>query len=461
MPSFKLMKSETLPAPAVVGQVDHLPAPQEASPLHRPGRAGRIGWWALGIGLIGLVLWASFAPLDEGVPAQGLVAIDTKRKAVQHLSGGIVKEVLVHEGSVVTEGQVVARLDDVAAKANMEAVRQRYLGLRAMQGRLTAEQAGLSKITYHPDLQAASSDPLIRQQMVTQEQLFVSRRTGLRADLQSMEETIKGQEGLIQAYQGMLVNRKSQGALLTEELTNTRGLVKDGYAPRNRQLELERMVAETNTSLAELQGNVIRAQRTILETRQRMISRQQEYRKEVEGQLADVGREVQADAEKLRSLQDDLGRTEIKAPSAGQVVGLTVQTPGGVIAPGQKLMDIVPGDQPLLLETKVAPHMIDRVHAGLPVDVRFTAFSHSPQLVVSGKVVSVSGDLLTDPTVQGSPSYYLARVAVTPDGMKRLGTRQLHPGMPVEVVFRTGERSLLTYLLHPLTRRIAASMTEE
>jgi protease secretion system membrane fusion protein len=125
-------------------------------------------------------------------------------------------------------------------------------------------------------------------------------------------------------------------------------------------------------------------------------------------------------------------------------------------------MDIVPEDEPLMLETKVAPHLIDRVHAGLPVDVRFTAFSHSPQLVVAGKVVSVSGDLLTDPpTVQGTPSYYLARVAVTPEGLNRLGKRQLHPGMPVEVVFRTGERSLLTYLLHPLTKRIAASMTEE
>ena len=464
MPSFKLLKSETMRAPALADEADHLPAQQEFSPvaMPSPGRAGRIGWWALGAGLLGLVLWASFAPLDEGVPAQGLVAIDTKRKAVQHLTGGIVKEVLVHEGSMVTEGQVVARLDDVAAKANFEAVRQRYLGLRAMQGRLMAEQAGLSRITYHPDLQAASSDPLIRQQMTTQEQLFTSRRTGLRADLQSMEETIRGQEGLIQAYQGMLVNRKSQGALLTEELNNTRGLVKDGYAPRNRQLELERMVAETNTALAELQGNIIRSQRAILETRQRMISRQQEYRKEVEGQLADVGREVPADAEKFLALRDDLGRTEIKAPSAGQVVGLAVQTPGAVIAPGQKLMDIVPGDEPLMLEAKVAPHMIDRVHAGLPVDVRFSAFSHSPQLVVSGKVVSVSGDLLTDPpTVQGTNSYYLARVAVTPDGLKRLGQRQLHPGMPVEVVFKTGERSLLTYLLHPLTRRIAASMTEE
>lgn len=462
MPSFKLLKNPALPDQALADPIEHVPAPAEPAEFHpvSPGRAGRVGWWALGLGLLVLLLWAAFAPLDEGVPAQGLVAIDTKRKAVQHLTGGIVKEVMVNEGSKVTEGQVVARLDDVTAKANFESIRQRYLGLLAMQGRLLAEQGGLATISYHPDLKAESSDPLIRQQILTQEQLFTSRRTGLRADLQSMEETIRGQQSLIQAYEGMLANRRSQGALLNEELTNTRGLVKDGYAPRNRQLELERMVAETNTSLAELQGNIVRARQTILETRQRIISRQQDFRKDVEGQLAEVGREVLADAEKFRALRDDLGRMEIRAPSSGQVVGLAVQTAGGVISPGQKLMDIVPEGETLLLETKVAPHLIDRVRAGLPVDVRFTAFSHSPQLVIGGKVVSVSGDLLTDPG-PGGASYYLARVSVTPEGMKKLGQRQLHPGMPVEVVFRTGERSLLTYLLHPLTKRIAASMTEE
>ena len=135
------------------------------------------------------------------------------------------------------------------------------------------------------------------------------------------------------------------------------------------------------------------------------------------------------------------------------------QTVGGVIAPGQKLMDVVPVNEPLLLETRVPPHLIDRVRAGIPVDVRFSSFAHSPQLVVQGKLVSVSGDLLVDP--QTNASYYLARVAVTQEGLQKLGKRSLQPGMPVEVVFKTGERSLLVYLLHPLTKRIAASMTEE
>lgn len=420
---------------------------------------GRIGLWALGLGFGGFLLWAALAPLDEGVPGHGMVTIDTKSKAVQHLSGGIVKEVLVTEGQQVKEGQLLLKLDEAVAKANFESVRQRYIGLRAMEGRLLAEQRGLGKISWHADLRDAMADAQVRQMVMTQEQLFGSRRASLRADLQSIEENIQGQQALLQSYSAMLGNRRNQLALLNEELTNTSGLVKEGYVPRNRQLELERMVSEASSSIAELLGNTTRSQRSISEMRQRAIVRQQEYRKEVESQLSEVEREAQADAEKFRAAQNDLGRIDIKSPAAGQVVGLAFQTVGGVIGPGQKLMDIVPSSQALLLEARVAPHLIDRVHAELPVDVRFSSFANSPQLVVQGKVASVSGDLLVD--AKTGESYYLARVAVTPEGLKKLGKRQMQPGMPVEVIFITGERSMLTYLLHPLTKRMAASMKEE
>ena len=425
----------------------------------RTGSAARIGLWALVLGFGGFLLWAGMAPLDEGVPAQGMIAIDTKRKSVQHLSGGLVTEVLVGEGSIVTEGQVLVRLGEAVARANFESIRQRYLGLRAMEGRLLTEQQGGAKIVFHPDVQVSIKDPQIRQVVMTQEQLMASRRASLRADLQSNEESIQGQLGLIQSYESMLVNRKNQQALLDEELTNTRGLVKEGYVPRNRQLELERMAAEMSSGIAELQGNTIRASRAVAELRQRAIVRQQEYRKEVDSLLTDVAREVHGDAERYTAAKEELARTEIKSPAAGQVVGLAIQTVGSVISPGQKLMDIVPEDQTLLVEVRVAPHLIDRVKADLPVDVRFSSFAHTPQLVVDGKVVSVSGDLLTDP--QNGAGYYLARVGVTTKGYTQLGKRQLQPGMPVEVIFLTGERSMLTYLLSPLTKRLAASMKEE
>ena len=420
----------------------------------------RTGLWVLGLGFGGFLLWAAFAPLDEGVPTQGMVTIDTKRKTVQHLSGGIVKEVLVHEGQQVKEGEPLLRLDAAVARANYESVRQRYLGYRAMQSRLFAEQAGNAAIDFHPDVKAAMNDPLIKQQIVTQQQLIQARRAALAADLQGIEENIQGLKEQLGSYQNILVQRRNQLSLLNEELNNVRGMVKEGYAPRNRQLELERMVADSNAAIADLVGNSLRVNRQVAELGQRSMAHKQEYRKEIESQLADITRETQSDAEKFVAVTADLDRMEIKAPANGQVVGLTVQTVGAVLQPGQKLLDVVPDNQSLLLEAHIPPHLIDKVQTGLPADIRFNTFAHSPQLVVEGKILSVSGDLLSDPQAPQF-AYYLARVQVTPAGMKTLGQRQMQPGMPVEIVIKTGERSLLTYLIHPLTKRMAASLKEE
>ncbi|MEN9780481.1 MAG: hypothetical protein RL014_1629 [Pseudomonadota bacterium] len=423
------------------------------------GRAARVGMIALAVGFGGFLLWAAFAPLDEGVPAQALVSIDTKRKPVQHLTGGILKEVLVREGQVVKDDQVVARLEPAVVKANYEATRQRYYGLRAIEGRLLAEQANAPRISWHPDLSEGGKDPQIRAQMQTQEQLLQARRSALNAELAAIDESIRAQESQIQTLRGMLELRKQQFGLLSEQLKNLRGLVAEGYAPRNQQFDLERAAADSMAAQTDLQGGVVRAQSAISELRQRAIARKQEYLKEVETQRADVGREVQAEGEKFAALQLDLQRVDIKAPAAGQVVGLAVQASGSVISPGFKLMDIVPNDEQLLLEAKIPPHVIDRVRTGLPVDIRFSTFSHTPTLVVDGEVISVSGDMLTEP--QTNAMYYLARVKVTAEGIKKLGNRQMQPGMPAEVVVRTGERSMLTYLLSPLVRRVAASMKEE
>jgi protease secretion system membrane fusion protein len=427
----------------------------------RSSRLGRAGLWVLGGGLAVFLVWAALAPLDEGVPTQATVAIDTKRKAVQHLQGGIIREVMVREGDEVKEGQPLARMDDAVAKANFEATRQRYLGLRAMEARLMAEQAGRERIDFSSELRTEAADPLIARHMAMQEQLFGTRRSALRADLQAIEESIRGQEASIQAMAGMQESRQTQRRLVQEQLSNIAGLVKEGYAPRNQMLELERQVAEVSTAITDLQGNQARGRQAIAELRQRALARQQEYRKETDSQLADVAREVQSDEGRFRAYRDDLERTLIKSPATGQVVGLMFQTVGGVLPPGQKLMDIVPEKDALLLEAKIPPHLIDAVQPGLPTDVRFSAFAHSPQLVVEGKVVSVSADLLSEQTPMGMSTYFLARVQITPEGMKGLGKHQIQPGMPAEVIIRTGERTVLTYLLHPLTRRVAASMKEQ
>ena len=450
----------------LLGNIKAVPVPAKGTSLEGEiilpsdtSRPARLGLWVLGIGFGGFLLWAGLAPLEEGVPTQGMVTIATKRKIIQHLTGGLVRKIYVKEGQFVKKGEPLIALDDSLVRANYEAVRQRYLTLRAMEGRLLAEQSGQSKITFHPDLLQEQNDPQVKQILSNQEQLFQARRQALASDMQADHEAVQGLQASLQGLDGALSSRKSQLQYIQEELKGIRDLVKEGYAPRNKQLDLERMAAEATGAIAETESNILRTNRQIAETRARAAQRVQEYRKEVEGTLADVRREVQSDQQRTKAAKDELDRMVIRAPEDGQVVGLVEQTVGGVIGPGQKLMDIVPQDEPLILEARVPPQMIDRIHKGLMADVRFSAFANSPALVVQGKVTSISSDVITDPRT-GIP-FYLGQIAITPEGVKQLGNHEMQAGMPAQVVFRTGERTVLTYLLHPFLQRLAASMKEE
>ncbi len=418
-----------------------------------------LGVASLVLALVLFLLWAALAPLDEGVPAAGLVSVDTKRKPVQHLQGGIIKSVHVHEGELVEQGQVLLTLEPASTMAGLETVRQHYLALRATESRLLAELLERPSISWHPDLLAMKQDPMAEEHMGVQQRLLLTRRSVLAATISAMEESLAGQQALLQGAQRSLVNRRKQQYLLQQELDGIRDLVKDGYAPRNRELELDRQAAEIASAIVELESNAQRLTSGVAEVRQRIYLTKQESRKELETQLAEVRREVQADAEKLTAVRQDMDRTEIRSPVKGQVIGLNVQAAGAVITTGQKLMDIVPTGAALVIEARVPPQVIDRLRLGQHCDVRFSAFAHSPQLVVEGKVDSVSNDLLSDPDTR--QPYYLVRVSLTDKGRKALGQRQLQPGMMTEVVIRTGERSLLTYLAYPLVRRLAQSMKEE
>lgn len=414
-------------------------------------------------GVIGFVVWAAYAPLDEGVPTEGQVSVESNHRVVQHFSGGIVSSLLVHEGQQVKAGDVLFKLDEQASKARYEEVRQRYAGLRAQEDRLRAEQLHRAVIEFHPDLLKLQDDPLIQQQMRNQSQLLVARTSALAADIAGKKESIAGYQAMIQGYQGMLASHESQLVLLEEQLQGLRALTAEGYAPRNQQNDLEQRVAALHGERANTQANIIRTQRAILELQQQINQRNQLERKEMDAEMAQVKLQVEADAQKLLALRDELGRTEIRSPASGQVVGLQVHTLGAVIQPGQKLMDIVPSGESLIIDAQIPPHLIDKIHAGQAADVRFSTFSNSPQLLAEGRLKSVSSDLLTKPaaTLEGSQSYYLARIVLTEKGMQALQGRQLQPGMPVQVVVKTGERTLWDYWMHPLSKRLAASMKEE
>lgn len=414
-------------------------------------------------GLLGFVLWAVFAPLDEGVPTEGVISVETNHKVVQHLTGGMVSALQVHEGQEVQTGDVLFKLDAQASKARYEEVWQRYAGLRAQEDRLRAEQSHRPVIDFHPDLTSQQQDPLIQQQMRNQSQLLAARTAALAADIAAKRESIAGYQALIEGYRGVLSSHESQLALLEEQLKGVRALAAEGYAPRNQQNDLEQRVAALYGERANTQANMTRAQRAILELQQQINQRNQTEQKEIDADMAQVKLQVEADAQKVLALRQELGRTEIRSPASGQVVGLQVHTVGAVIQPGQKLMDIVPSGEALIIDAQIPPHLIDKIQVGQAADIRFSTFANSPQLLAEGQLKSLSKDLLSKPaaTAEGSQSYYLARVMLTDKGMHALQGRQLQPGMPVQVVIKTGERTLWNYLMHPLSKRLAASMKEE
>ncbi|MFM7660859.1 MAG: HlyD family efflux transporter periplasmic adaptor subunit, partial [Betaproteobacteria bacterium] len=285
--------------------------------------------------------------------------------------------------------------------------------------------------------------------------------------LGALQENMLGLEAQQVGSKALLVQRRASLELLREQAQQTRALAEEGYLPRNRQLELDRQLSDLRGQISDLEAGIERGSRSVAEIRLRMEQRRSDYRKEVDTQLADVRREVEALEERLQAVKLELGRTLLRSPASGQVIGLMVQSPGAVIGPGMKVMDIVPEREALLVEARLPPQYIDRVRQEQEVDVRFSVFANTPQLVVPGKVISLSSDLISDAAGMsrqpGSPpEYYLVRVGLDDDvALSVLKHRRIQPGMPADVVIKTGERSLLRYLLRPLTKRIAASLKEE
>ncbi len=420
----------------------------------------RLGFWTLIVGFGLFVGWAIWAPLDEGVPAPATVAVESRRTTIQHIQGGVVRERLVKDGDLVQAGSVLVELDAAAIRANYQAVRQNYLSQRAMEGRLLAEISGAGSIDFHPDLRQ-DGDPLAGQFMAVQKQIFEARRVGQNAEIAAMREGVTNNELHLAGLHQVVKAKREQQALLAQQFEGVKALAQEGFAPRSQALQFEQSQAELRSALADLEANILRLQSSAAEGRLRIAQRQQEFARESSGSLAELRREVQANQEKLSAMAVELDRMQIRTPVAGQVIALSVGGPGSVVTAGQHLMDILPADAALKLDVKVPPQVIDRVTVGDEVEVRFSAFAATPHLVVMGKLVSLSGDVVTETFNGVSNTHYAAKVELTPKGLKALGRNVVQPGMTADVLIKSGERPLLTYLLQPLTKRIAAAMTEK
>jgi len=421
-------------------------------------RPRRWGWLLVLAGFGSFMVWAATAPLDAGVPSPGTVVVSGSRKAVQPLVGGKVAQVAVSDGDTVKAGQLLVRLDGTQARSQFDMARGQWFSAAAVEARLVAERTGRAQIQFPEELRSEKSDPRAANAMALQSELFVTRRRSLDNDLNVLRESIRGLEAQLQGIEESSRARREQARLLGEEIERQRDLVKDGFLARNRLSEQERALAAVMGAIAEDAGNLGRTRQQIAELRARMLSREQDFRKEVESQLTEVQRDSAGLTSRLQALEFELANTEIKSPADGIVVGLTVHTVGGVVASGAPMMEIVPIDEPLKVDAQIPPYLIDKVKPGLGVDILFPAFQQATTPHIPGRVLQVSADVLVEPK-QGIP-YFKATIEVTPEGMKQLRHHQIRAGMPAEVFVRTGERTVLNYLVKPLLDRMNRALTE-
>ena len=419
----------------------------------------RMGWWILLGGLGSFLLWASFAPLDKGVPLSGTVSVATNRKAVQHENGGTIETILVKEGDAVKAGDVLVRMNNVQVKANADTNRVQYYIARATEARLIAERDGLKKIVFPLQLMEVKNDPRIASYLSSQEQVFFSRQGALRSELSALDESIAGLASQTKGLQESRDNKKMQLQFIAQQLEGVRDLTKEGYVAHNRLLELEQTNAQINATISEDIGNIGRGQRQIAELKLQKIKRLQDYQKEVRTQLSDVQKQADALGSQLKGLDYDLAKVEVKAPVSGTVVAMAVFTQGAVVSPGFKMMDIVPSEDLLVVEGKLPVHLIDKVHPGLKVDLMFTAFNRNLTPHIPGELTQISADRFTDENT-GQP-YYKIVAKVAPEGVAMLSDLQIKPGMSVDMFVKTGERTMMNYLLKPIYDHLKMSMSEE
>jgi protease secretion system membrane fusion protein len=450
---MKLLKND------VAEVISHDVTPLEVNTDAR--KFSRAGWLIVVLGLGSFLLWGLFAPLDKGVPLQGTVAKESNRKAIQHQTGGTIKEILVKDGDMVKAGQVLVRMNGVQARSAYETTDAQYMTATATEARLKAERDGLKSIKFPAELEQHRNDPRVAELIGLQSQLLNSRQMSLQNELGSVDENIAGLKEQIRGLEESRDSKKVQMGFLKEQLAGMRDLAKEGYVARNRLLDLERTYAQLSGAVSEDIGNIARARRQVLELGLRKAQRMQDYQKEVRTQLSDAEREAEALSARLEGQKFDVDSIDVKSPVDGTVTSLAVFTQGGVVPPGFKLMEVVPTDDPMVVEGNLAVNLVDRVHPGLKTELIFSAFNTNKTPHIPGEVEQVAADRSVEERT-GAP-YYKVRVRVTPEGQKIIAQHKMdvRPGMPVELFVKTGERTMMNYLLKPIFDRAKSSMTEE
>jgi HlyD family secretion protein len=428
----------------------------EQPPVHRPILIAII---IVLVFFCGIGVWLAFAPLDSAAIAPGKVTVASNRRTVQHLEGGIIRQLLVKEGDMLEAGQVIIRLDDTQTRATLDLLSSRQDTLLARESRLVAERDGAAAIELPPSLMPRLGEATVAKLVAGEQAVFAARRQAIQGRVDIFRKRILQLDKEIGSLEAQVFAEDKQLVLIAEERDSVATLVNKGLMDKTRLLALKRATARLEGSRGEHQGMIAKVEQRIGETELQIIDLENSSLNEAVSALHEVQSQLVESSQRLRAAEYILSRTEIRAPLAGVVMGLNVHTESGVIAPGQHLLDILPKDDALVIEAEIEPNDIDVVHVGLAAQVRLTAFKqrNTPPLV--GTVTRVSADSFTHERT--GATYFLARITIDLAEQDKLDGGELYPGMPAEVMIVTGKQTAFEYFRTPITDSFRRAFRED
>ncbi len=407
-----------------------------------------------------IFLWAALVPLQSGAVAPGRIVVDSNRKEIQHLEGGIVKEIAVREGDLVKAGQLLVKLDNTNSQARADLLRGEYIAARAAESRLLAERDDKPTVTFPEELTSLeATDTTVRDNLDSQRRLFTSHRESLSGQIDVLNQKIAQSGSEISGLRDQANAAGRQVSLLDEEITVVRGLLAKGNALKPRLLALERQSADLIGQRGQAQAMISRASQTINESKINIINLKTEFLNQVVAELKETQTQLSSLNEQMRSAGDVARRVDIVAPITGTVTGLMVHTIGGVVKPGDTVMTLVPQDDKLIVEARITPQDIDVVHTGLKAQVRLTAFKARYLRPAEGTVITVSADRFDDQRT--GEGFYTARIEIPQSELADIGDLKLTPGMPAETLIVTGRRTMLSYLVRPIRESFGRAFREQ
>jgi HlyD family type I secretion membrane fusion protein len=403
--------------------------------------------------------WAALAKLDSAVVAPGTVTVESNRKTIAHLEGGIVQQILVREGQHVARGQVLFRMDDTQPQASADMTHNQLMAALGQEARLIAERDGKSAVTFPPQMFAATAGPVAAEVVADQSKQFDERRASLSNQISIFEKKIVQYNSELEGLASEKDATERQLKFIEEELRDLRGLLEKQLVPKARVMSLEREKGRLEGLIGRSMAETSKAHNGVSEARLQIDQLRKKYLEDVNQSLLDVRQKISDLRERARVSADILRRVEIHAPRAGVVQNVRASTVGGIVKPGEPLLELIPDGDELIVSGQISPSDIDVVAPGSEAEVRFAAFHGKVLPVVMGRILSLSRDRLTDEVTR--QPFFLARVAVDREQLPADVRDKITAGMPAEVIIPTGERSMADYLLRPLSNKMRKALREQ